>query len=176
MCFTSWSITNLYRSVSHSLAWSWCSSVHWSRCYNCGEPDHHAKECQLPPQPKKCHFCQSFAHMVASCPLRAQPALAGPQGAGAPQSGAPAQEEPPGQEPDTEGYDWGPGRGLVRGLVRGKTRLKHAHTYARARTHTHSHHTTHTGTHRNAACGADYLRLYLLSSVINSLLLSSWAF
>ncbi|CAL8396901.1 protein lin-28 homolog A [Gadus morhua] len=75
------------------------------RCYNCGEPDHHAKECQLPPQPKKCHFCQSFAHMVASCPLRAQPALAGPQGAGAPQSGAPAQEEPPGQEPDTEGYD-----------------------------------------------------------------------
>ncbi|CAL8298292.1 unnamed protein product [Lota lota] len=75
------------------------------RCYNCGEPDHHAKECQLPPQPKKCHFCQSFSHMVASCPLRAQQALAGPQGAGAPQSGVLAQEEPPGQEPDTEGYD-----------------------------------------------------------------------
>ncbi|CAL8295207.1 unnamed protein product [Merluccius merluccius] len=75
------------------------------RCYNCGEPDHHAKECQLPPQPKKCHFCQSFAHMVASCPLKAQQARAGPQGAGGPQSGALDQEEPPGQEPDTQDYD-----------------------------------------------------------------------
>ncbi|KAJ3608843.1 hypothetical protein NHX12_023373 [Muraenolepis orangiensis] len=70
------------------------------RCYNCGEPDHHAKECQLPPQPKKCHFCQSFAHMVASCPLKAQQAPAGLQGAGPPRGGAsPDQEEPPGQEP-----------------------------------------------------------------------------
>ncbi|XP_071369214.1 protein lin-28 homolog A-like [Centroberyx affinis] len=42
------------------------------RCYNCGGPDHHAKECQLPPQPKKCHFCQSVAHMVATCPVKAQ--------------------------------------------------------------------------------------------------------
>uniref|UniRef100_A0A667XVR0 Protein lin-28 homolog A n=1 Tax=Myripristis murdjan TaxID=586833 RepID=A0A667XVR0_9TELE len=42
------------------------------RCYNCGGPDHHAKECQLPPQPKKCHFCQSVAHVVANCPVKAQ--------------------------------------------------------------------------------------------------------
>ncbi|XP_035601552.1 protein lin-28 homolog A-like isoform X1 [Oncorhynchus keta] len=42
------------------------------RCYNCGGLDHHAKECKLPPQPKKCHFCQSIAHMVANCPIKAQ--------------------------------------------------------------------------------------------------------
>ncbi|KAJ7988082.1 hypothetical protein DPEC_G00319940 [Dallia pectoralis] len=40
------------------------------RCYNCGGLDHHAKECGLPPQPKKCHYCQSIAHMVAHCPHR----------------------------------------------------------------------------------------------------------
>lgn len=38
------------------------------RCYNCGGLDHHAKECSLPPQPKKCHYCQSILHMVANCP------------------------------------------------------------------------------------------------------------
>ncbi|XP_010085486.1 PREDICTED: protein lin-28 homolog B-like, partial [Pterocles gutturalis] len=37
-------------------------------CYNCGGLDHHAKECSLPPQPKKCHYCQSIMHMVANCP------------------------------------------------------------------------------------------------------------
>ncbi|XP_043116820.1 protein lin-28 homolog A-like [Puntigrus tetrazona] len=42
------------------------------RCYNCGGLDHHAKECKLPPQPKRCHFCQSVAHMVANCPAKAQ--------------------------------------------------------------------------------------------------------
>ncbi|XP_041963596.1 protein lin-28 homolog A-like [Alosa sapidissima] len=41
------------------------------RCYNCGGLDHHAKECSLPPQPKKCHYCQSVSHMVAQCPHRA---------------------------------------------------------------------------------------------------------
>ncbi|KAL2084993.1 hypothetical protein ACEWY4_020511 [Coilia grayii] len=40
------------------------------RCYNCGGLDHHAKECSLPPQPKKCHYCQSMTHMVAQCPHR----------------------------------------------------------------------------------------------------------
>ncbi|KAG8522339.1 Protein lin-28-A [Galemys pyrenaicus] len=49
------------------------------RCYNCGGLDHHAKECKLPPLPKKCHFCQSISHMVASCPLKAQQAPS-PQG------------------------------------------------------------------------------------------------
>ncbi|XP_048882075.1 protein lin-28 homolog A [Brienomyrus brachyistius] len=50
------------------------------RCYNCGGLDHHAKECKLPPQPKKCHFCQSIAHMVANCPVKAQQSSPGSQG------------------------------------------------------------------------------------------------
>ncbi|KAG1961081.1 protein lin-28 B [Pimephales promelas] len=50
------------------------------RCFNCGGPNHHAKECQLPPQPKKCHFCQSIAHMVANCPIKAQQLSPGSQG------------------------------------------------------------------------------------------------
>ncbi|XP_026866876.2 protein lin-28 homolog A [Electrophorus electricus] len=49
------------------------------RCYNCGGLDHHAKECKLPPQPKKCHFCQSVMHMVASCPIKAQQSSSGSQ-------------------------------------------------------------------------------------------------
>ncbi|KAG8444721.1 hypothetical protein GDO86_009767 [Hymenochirus boettgeri] len=43
------------------------------RCYNCGGLDHHAKECSLPPQPKKCHYCQSIMHMVANCPHKIVP-------------------------------------------------------------------------------------------------------
>ncbi|XP_039596233.1 protein lin-28 homolog A-like isoform X1 [Polypterus senegalus] len=50
------------------------------RCYNCGGLDHHAKECKLPPQPKKCHFCQSISHMVASCPVKAQQSSPSSQG------------------------------------------------------------------------------------------------
>ncbi|XP_007249651.2 protein lin-28 homolog A isoform X2 [Astyanax mexicanus] len=47
------------------------------RCYNCGGLDHHAKECGLPPQPKKCHYCQSSTHMVAHCPHKASSAAQG---------------------------------------------------------------------------------------------------
>ena len=49
------------------------------RCYNCGRLDHHAKECKLPPQPKKCYFCQSINHVSAPCPPKAQQAPS-PQG------------------------------------------------------------------------------------------------
>uniref|UniRef100_A0A8C2HUE5 Protein lin-28 homolog A n=1 Tax=Cyprinus carpio TaxID=7962 RepID=A0A8C2HUE5_CYPCA len=49
------------------------------RCYNCGGLDHHAKECKLPPQPKRCHFCQSVTHMVANCPAKAQQTSQGSQ-------------------------------------------------------------------------------------------------
>ncbi|XP_078538775.1 protein lin-28 homolog A isoform X4 [Lissotriton helveticus] len=49
------------------------------RCYNCGGLDHHAKECKLPPQPKKCHFCQSLNHMVVNCPSKAQLMPGSPQ-------------------------------------------------------------------------------------------------
>nr|XP_045011177.1 protein lin-28 homolog B [Jaculus jaculus] len=50
------------------------------RCYNCGGLDHHAKECSLPPQPKKCHSCQSITHMVADCPHRPAQLPASSQG------------------------------------------------------------------------------------------------
>ncbi|KAB0355818.1 hypothetical protein FD755_021759, partial [Muntiacus reevesi] len=63
------------------------------RCYNCGGLDHHAKECSLPPQPKKCHCCQSITHMVANCPHKtAGPPPAGSQGRreAEPQPSAPA--------------------------------------------------------------------------------------
>uniref|UniRef100_A0A8C1SUM8 Protein lin-28 homolog A n=1 Tax=Cyprinus carpio TaxID=7962 RepID=A0A8C1SUM8_CYPCA len=53
---------------------------HKHGCFNCGGPNHHAKECQLPPQPKKCHFCQSITHMVANCPIKAQQLSPGSQG------------------------------------------------------------------------------------------------
>ncbi|KAM8846137.1 protein lin-28 homolog B [Synchiropus picturatus] len=49
------------------------------RCYNCGGLDHHAKECGLPPQPKKCHYCQSITHMVAQCPHKTLSPTAGSQ-------------------------------------------------------------------------------------------------
>lgn len=48
-------------------------------CYNCGGLDHHAKECGLPPQPKKCHYCQSITHMVAQCPHKALAPATGSQ-------------------------------------------------------------------------------------------------
>ncbi|XP_077577821.1 protein lin-28 homolog A [Stigmatopora nigra] len=64
------------------------------RCYNCGGPDHHAKECKLPPQPKRCHFCQSIDHMVANCPIKSQQSMS-PVPQGKPTSPEGAVDEPP---------------------------------------------------------------------------------
>jgi len=74
------------------------------RCYNCGGPDHHAKECKLPPQPKKCHFCQSIAHMVANCPIKAQQSSPGSQGK--PSSLKGEEEEHGPSPPPPEASDW----------------------------------------------------------------------
>lgn len=56
---------NVFYFYTASLSINFCL---FCRCYNCGGLDHHAKECTLPPQPKKCHYCQSIMHMVANCP------------------------------------------------------------------------------------------------------------
>uniref|UniRef100_A0A3B3BJT5 Lin-28 homolog B (C. elegans) n=1 Tax=Oryzias melastigma TaxID=30732 RepID=A0A3B3BJT5_ORYME len=83
------------------------------RCYNCGGLDHHAKECGLPPQPKKCHYCQSITHMMAQCPHKAlAPPASGPQdphastsasGPGArPYLSLPEEEERPGSSGSLE--------------------------------------------------------------------------
>ncbi|CAL8315437.1 unnamed protein product [Boreogadus saida] len=70
------------------------------RCYNCGGLDHHAKECGLPPQPKKCHYCQSIAHMVALCPHKAAAPAPGSQDEHASTSAPPAP--PGGQEEEQQ--------------------------------------------------------------------------
>ena len=76
-----------------------------SRCYNCGGPDHHAKECQLPPQPKKCHFCQSISHMVANCPIKAQQSSPGVQGTALSLRDE-EEEQSHAPFPPRESYDW----------------------------------------------------------------------
>lgn len=80
------------------------SSVH-SRCYNCGGTGHHAKECQLPPQPKKCHFCQSVSHMVASCPLKAQQQHSSP-GSQGPATSWRDEEEGQNQTTLSKHFEW----------------------------------------------------------------------
>ncbi|XP_030638809.1 protein lin-28 homolog B [Chanos chanos] len=84
------------------------------RCYNCGGLDHHAKECGLPPQPKKCHCCQSITHMVAQCPHRA---LTPPSSSQDPHPFSYAQEEEdrPGSSPRQESSS-SPEEPLPRGL------------------------------------------------------------
>lgn len=45
-------------------------TIHFLRCYNCGDflNNHKASECPLPAQPKKCHICMSSEHLMAQCP------------------------------------------------------------------------------------------------------------
>ena len=40
------------------------------KCWNCGKDDHYARDCPLPPQPKKCFNCGSKDHLQADCPKR----------------------------------------------------------------------------------------------------------
>uniref|UniRef100_H2Z0Q0 Uncharacterized protein n=1 Tax=Ciona savignyi TaxID=51511 RepID=H2Z0Q0_CIOSA len=40
------------------------------RCYNCGVHGHHAKQCDCPTLPKRCHHCNSVKHLVADCPIK----------------------------------------------------------------------------------------------------------
>lgn len=63
------------------------------RCYNCGGLDHHAKECGLPPQPKRCHRCQSVTHMVAQCPHKRALSPSTSQDPHRPTTSAQSQEE-----------------------------------------------------------------------------------
>ncbi|KAA0708270.1 Protein lin-28 -like protein B [Triplophysa tibetana] len=63
------------------------------RCYNCGGLDHHAKECGLPPQPKRCHRCQSVTHMVAQCPHKRVVSPSTSQDSHRPTTSAQSQEE-----------------------------------------------------------------------------------
>ena len=48
------------------------TALYPSRCYNCQEMGHYAKECSKPLQPKRCHHCNSVEHLVAECPTRPQ--------------------------------------------------------------------------------------------------------
>ncbi|KAI9524023.1 hypothetical protein NQZ68_020984 [Dissostichus eleginoides] len=77
----------------HLLLQWWQGVRSGTECYNCGDLDHHAKECKLPPQPKKCHFCQSIDHMVANCPIKALQSSPGSQGKPSPSKGDNVEEE-----------------------------------------------------------------------------------
>lgn len=56
-----------YISSALPFATPWFTFSHLCRCYNCDERGHHAKECKLPPLPKRCHHCKSVDHLVACC-------------------------------------------------------------------------------------------------------------
>ncbi|CAL8392289.1 unnamed protein product [Arctogadus glacialis] len=107
------------------------------RCYNCGGLDHHAKECGLPPQPKKCHYCQSIAHMVALCPHKAAAPAPGSQEEHTSTSAPPGgQEEEQQQEQQQEeqrargeeGHR--PGSSLRGGVSSTSTSSSSSHSYS----------------------------------------------